>query len=113
MNLLIAQVLVYKDMAKPCLHGMGEREEGRACGSAVVHAAGGQVKTKCGPLWCLWFCIGGQHVGAPWYGTSGSYDGYLITGTLWVDKLAQQQEVFNTREPYRNMVQTVCLCCRA
>ena len=42
---------------------------------------------------------GGQHVGVSWYGTSGSYDGYLITATLQVDKLHNIKRFTNTREP--------------
>ena len=42
---------------------------------------------------------GGQHVGVSWYGTSGSYDGYLITATLQVEKLHNIKRFTNTREP--------------
>ncbi len=71
----------------------------------MVHCCGRPSETKQRPSVDLLVPVvlhGGQHVGVSWYGTSGSYDGYLIIATLLVDKLHNIKRFTNTREPYTN-----------
>ena len=61
MNVLIAQVLVYKDRSKPCLHGMGGKgKKGEPAVQLWFIAAGGQVRPSRDQVWtswCLWCCM--------------------------------------------------------